>query len=203
MNRIQNIAKKLLLPIALLFAVNYLASFFVARIDLTKNQRYTLSQPTKELLKKVDRPIFIDVLLGGNPPAEFKRIQTETKQLLEEFSTINDHIVFNIVDPMEGEGSKDQITQSLIELGLTPASVTIEQGNSISREVVFPWAMVNSGNKTVKASLLKNSLGASAEARVVNSVQQLEYTLADAIHQVTLTNKKKHSCPQGPWRDAR
>ncbi len=197
MNRIQNIAKKLLLPIALLFAVNYLASFFVARIDLTKNQRYTLSQPTKELLKKVDRPIFIDVLLGGNPPAEFKRIQTETKQLLEEFSTINDHIVFNIVDPMEGEGSKDQITQSLIELGLTPASVTIEQGNSISREVVFPWAMVNSGNKTVKASLLKNSLGASAEARVVNSVQQLEYTLADAIHQVTLTNKKSIAVLKG------
>lgn len=197
MNRIQNIAKKLLLPIALLFAVNYLASFFVARIDLTKNQRYTLSQPTKELLKKVDRPIFIDVLLGGNPPAEFKRIQTETKQLLEEFSTINDHIVFNIVDPMEGEGSKDQITQSLIELGLTPASVTIEQGNSISREVVFPWAMVNSGNKTVKASLLKNSLGASAEARVVNSVQQLEYTLADAIHQVTLTSKKSIAVLKG------
>lgn len=197
MKRIKNIAKKLLLPIVLLFAVNYIASLFVMRIDLTKHQRYTLSEPTKELLKTVEKPIFIDILLGGNPPTEFKRLQTETKQLLEEFNSVNDHIIFNVVDPLEGEGTKDQIVQSLMELGLTPASVTIEEGNSVSREMIFPWAMVNSGNKTVKASLLKNSLGASTKSRINNSVQQLEYTLADAIHQVTVTKKKSIAVIKG------
>ena len=197
MNRIKNIAKKILLPIVILFAINYLASLFVLRLDLTKNQRYTLSEPTKELLKKVEQPIFIDVLLGGNPPAEFKRLQTETQHLLEEFSSINDYIIFNIVDPMESGGSKDQIVQSLMELGLTPASVTIEEGNSVSREMIFPWAMVNSGNKTVKASLLNNSLGANSESRINNSVQQLEYTLSDAIYQVTVTDKKSIAVIKG------
>lgn len=197
MNRIQNITKKILLPIVLLFAINYGASLFVLRLDLTKHQRYTLSEPTKELLDKVEKPIFIDVLLGGNPPAEFKRLQTETKQLLEEFRNLNDQITFNFVDPMESGGSKDQITQSLMELGLTPASVTIEEGNSVTREMIFPWAMVNSGNKTVKASLLKNSLGSSTESRINNSVQQLEYTLADAIHQVIVTEKKSIAVIKG------
>ena len=197
MSRIKNIAKKILLPIVLLFAVNYISSFFVVRVDLTKDQRYTLSKPTKELLKKVDRPIFIDVLLGGNPPAEFKRLQTETKQLLEEFSNVNDYIIFNIVDPLESGGTKEQIAQSLMELGLTPASVTIEEGNSVSREMIFPWAMVNSGSKTVKASLLNNSLGANSEARINNSVQQLEHTLADAIYQVTITDKKSIAVIKG------
>lgn len=197
MSRIKNIAKKILLPIVLLFAVNYISSFFVVRVDLTKDQRYTLSKPTKELLKKVDRPIFIDVLLGGNPPAEFKRLQTETKQLLEEFSNVNDYIIFNMVDPMESGGTKEQIAQSLMELGLTPASVTIEEGNSVSREMIFPWAMVNSGSKTVKASLLNNSLGANTEARINNSVQQLEHTLADAIYQVTITDKKSIAVIKG------
>lgn len=197
MSRVKNIAKKILLPIVLLFAVNYISSFFVVRVDLTKDQRYTLSKPTKELLKKVDRPIFIDVLLGGNPPAEFKRLQTETKQLLEEFSNVNDYIIFNIVDPLESGGTKEQIAQSLMELGLTPASVTIEEGNSVSREMIFPWAMVNSGSKTVKASLLNNSLGANSEARINNSVQQLEHTLADAIYQVTITDKKSIAVIKG------
>ncbi len=197
MSRIKNIAKKILLPIVLLFAVNYISSFFVVRVDLTKDQRYTLSKPTKELLKKVDSPIFIDVLLGGNPPAEFKRLQTETKQLLEEFSNVNDYIIFNMVDPMESGGTKEQIAQSLMELGLTPASVTIEEGNSVSREMIFPWAMVNSGSKTVKASLLNNSLGANTEARINNSVQQLEHTLADAIYQVTITDKKSIAVIKG------
>lgn len=197
MKRIHNIAKKILLPIILLFALNYLVSFLVVRIDLTKHQRYTLSEPTLELLDKVNKPIFIDVLLGGNPPAEFKRLQTETEQLLEEFRSVNNNIVFNIVDPMEGQANKDQVVQSLMELGLTPASVTIEEGNSVSREMIFPWAMVNSSNKTVKASLLKNSLGSSTESRINNSVQQLEYTLADAIHQVTLTEKKSIAVIKG------
>lgn len=197
MKRIKNIAKKILLPILFLLAVNYLASMFVLRIDLTKHQRYTLSEPTKGLLEHVGKPIFIDVLLGGNPPAEFKRLQTETKQLLEEFRSLNDNIIFNIVDPMESGGSKQQIAQSLMELGLTPASVTIEEGNSVSREMIFPWAMVNSGNKTVKASLLKNSLGATTESRINNSVQQLEYTLADAIYQVTITDKKSIAVVKG------
>src|SRR5690606_1474465 len=142
-------------------------------------------------------PIFIDVLLGGNPPAEFKRLQTETKQLLEEFSNVNDYIIFNIVDPLESGGTKEQIAQSLMELGLTPASVTIEEGNSVSREMIFPWAMVNSGSKTVKASLLNNSLGANSEARINNSVQQLEHTLADAIYQVTITDKKSIAVIKG------
>lgn len=197
MNRIKNIAKKILLPIVVLIAINFIASFFVLRLDLTKDKRYTLSDPTKELLKNVERPIFIDVLLGGNPPAEFKRLQTETRQLLEEFSSVNDYIVFSIVDPMESDGTKDQIAQSLMELGLTPASVTIEEGNSVSREMIFPWAMVNSGNKTVKASLLNNSLGSNTESRINNSVQQLEHTLADAIYQVTVTDKKSIAVIKG------
>ncbi|MCM5663379.1 gliding motility-associated ABC transporter substrate-binding protein GldG [Galbibacter mesophilus] len=192
----KNIQRIAFLLVALV-AINYLASFLVVRLDLTKNKRYTLADVSKETVKNTDQVIFVDVLLAGELPSEFKRLHTETKQLLEEFSTVNDKIKVNFIDPLDNNNSKQQNIQSLQELGLTPASVTVEEGNSMSREVVFPWALVNMGEKTVKVSLLQNTLGANSEQRVNNSIQQLEYAFADAFKQLTITEKKKIAVVRG------
>ena len=53
----------------ILFAVNYLASVFHTRFDLTKEKRYTLSKVTKDLLKNLDDDVKIDVFLKGEFPA--------------------------------------------------------------------------------------------------------------------------------------
>ncbi|WP_335964264.1 gliding motility-associated ABC transporter substrate-binding protein GldG [Galbibacter sp. PAP.153] len=188
---------KIILTILVLIGINFLASFMVLRWDLTKNKRYTLSDASKETAKNVDEAIIIDVLLNGDMPPEFKRLQTETKQLLEEFTAVNNHIRINFVNPMDTGAPKEQTIQSLQELGLTPATVTIEEGNSMSRELIFPWALVNMGKKTVKVSLLQNKLGANSEQRINNSVQQLEYTFADAFKQLTIQQKKKIAILKG------
>ncbi|MDG3581854.1 gliding motility-associated ABC transporter substrate-binding protein GldG [Galbibacter pacificus] len=188
---------KIILIILVLLGINFLASFMVLRWDLTKNKRYTLSEASKQTVESVDEAIIIDVLLNGDMPPEFKRLQTETKQLLEEFTAVNNHIRINFVNPMDTGAPKEQTIQSLQELGLTPVTVTIEEGNSMSRELIFPWALVNMGKKTVKVSLLQNKLGTNSEQRINNSVQQLEYTFADAFKQLTIQQKKKIAILKG------
>jgi len=194
---IKNNATKIALLILILIGINFLSSFLVWRFDLTKNKRYTLSEASKNTVETANQVIIIDVLLSGNLPSEFKRLQTETKQLLEEFTTVNNKIRVNYINPLDNNNSKQQNIQSLQELGLTPASVTVEEGNSMSREVVFPWALVNMGEKTVKVSLLQNTLGSNSEQRINNSVQQLEYAFADAFKQLTITEKKKIAILKG------
>ncbi|MEL4308926.1 gliding motility-associated ABC transporter substrate-binding protein GldG [Joostella sp. CR20] len=196
MKALKNTTIKIVVCFLILFGINYVTSFMVLRFDLTKNKRYTLSEASKETVT-TNQAIIIDVLLAGNLPTEFKRIQTETKQLLEEFEQVNSNIQVNFIDPLDNNNSKEQNIQALQELGLTPASVTIEQGNSMSREVVFPWALVNMGEKTVKVSLLHNKLGANSEQRINNSVQQLEYAFADAFKQLTITDKNKIAVLKG------
>ncbi|QLE02682.1 gliding motility-associated ABC transporter substrate-binding protein GldG [Galbibacter sp. BG1] len=197
MNSVKNNATKISILLLVLFGINFLVSFLVFRIDLTKNKRYTLAEASKETVKSTEQPVFIDVLLAGNLPSEFKRLQDETRQLLEEFETVNNKIRVNFIDPLDNDNPKQQNIRSLQELGLTPVSVTVEEGNSMSREVVFPWALVNMGEKTVKVSLLQNELGANSEQRVNNSVQQLEYAFADAFKQLTITDKKKIAILKG------
>src|SRR6202008_5162766 len=62
----------------LVAAVNFLASNFHARLDLTKEKRYTLSKATKDLLKNLEDDVQIDVFLKGEFPAGFRKLANST-----------------------------------------------------------------------------------------------------------------------------
>ena len=121
----------------------------------------------------------------------------ETIQLLESFAAKNKNIQYNLVNPLADEAQAQQTISDLQRIGLTPANVTIEENGKVSQELVFPWAMVNYQNKTVKVPLLKNKLGSSAEERINNSVQQLEYVFADAFTKLAIQEKKRVAIIKG------
>ena len=47
--------------------MNVLVHQVVCRWDMTDDKRYTISQPTKELLKELDSELLVTVLLGVRP----------------------------------------------------------------------------------------------------------------------------------------
>ena len=177
--------------------VNLLASYVHVRIDLTEDKRYTLSREAIATATQFESPVIIDVLLSGNLPSEFAKLKSETALLLEQFAVENKNIKFDFVNPLEDAASRQQTIAELQQIGLTPANVTIEEDGKVSQELVFPWAMVNHGNKTVKVPLLKNKLGSSSEERVNNSVQQLEYAFADAFTKLGIKEKKRIAVIKG------
>jgi Ni,Fe-hydrogenase maturation factor len=75
--------------IAVLVLLNGIGSQFFHRFDLTQDKRYTLSPTSLSILKEVKEPLIVDVFLKGQFPGEFKKLQTETQQLLEEFKAYN------------------------------------------------------------------------------------------------------------------
>ncbi len=92
--------KVLLTTIAILVVLNFAGNFFFKRFDLTADKRYTLSQTSLNIIKEVKEPLYVDVFLEGNFPGEFKKLQTETQQLLEEFKAYNSNIIFQFVNPL-------------------------------------------------------------------------------------------------------
>ncbi len=190
-------AVTLLKVIVALVAVNLLASFVYTRFDLTEDKRYTLSEPAIEVAQKFETPVIVDVLLDGNIPAEFAKLKAETIQLLESFASKNRNIKFNLVDPMEDSENPQETVAQLQSLGLQPANVTVEENGKVSNELVFPWAMVNFNDQTVRVPLLKNKLGSTAEERINNSVQQLEYAFADAFTKLSIEEKKSIAVIKG------
>ena len=176
----QNIKQLVVIALSLI-AVNIIGNYFFKRFDLTEDKRYTLSETSLNIIKSVDSPLIIDVFLEGNFPPEFKRLQDETKQLLEEFSAYNSNIIFVFANPIEKEEERVAVMKQFYERGLQPLNITVENKGKQSQEVVFPWAIATYGDKSTKVSLLKNLMGATTEQKVISSVQHLEFAFAEAI----------------------
>ncbi len=193
----KNNLKNLLFTIAILVIANSIGSQFFHRFDLTKDQRYTLSPTSLHILKEVKDPLIIDVFLKGQFPGEFKKLQTETQQLLEEFKAYNPNVVFQFINPLENEQEQDTIMKTFMERGLTPINITLDDKGKQTQEVVFPWAIATYNNRSVKVPLLKNMMGASTAEKVVSSVQHLEYAFANAFNTITKVKEKKVAIIKG------
>lgn len=184
--------KKIASVLLVLIVVNVASHFAFKRFDLTADKRYTLSETSLKIISEVTQPLYVDVFLEGNFPGEFKKLQTETQQLLEEFKAQNSNIIFQFVNPLADEGiDKDAVFQSFVERGLTPVNVTVNDKGQQTQEIVFPWAIATCGDKSVKVPLLKNMIGASTAEKVVSSVQHLEYAFANAFNTVSRDKQKK------------
>ena len=189
--------KTLGITIFILVVLNVLGTLFFHRFDLTKDKRYTLSPTSLGILKQVQNPLSIKIYMEGDLPADFKRLQQETKQLLEEFQAYNKNIVFEFVDPLENEEESDELTKSLFQKGLTPINITVDDKGKQSQEMVFPWAVAVYNEKEVNIPLLKNIMGASTTQKVIGSIQHLEYSIADAINKITKNKQKKVAIIRG------
>ena len=175
----------------LLLVINYIAQQWHSRIDLTQDKRYTLSETTRKTLSQIQQPLVIDVLLKGNIPTEFKKLQTEAIQLLEEYTAANDHLIVNFVNPLEDEPNADAAIQNLINNGLQPLQIAQTEAGKSSVEYIFPWAVISDGKRVEKVRLFIDKLGTTDQERVQNSVQRLEYNLSDALHKFTVKKQKK------------
>lgn len=181
-----------------LIAVNFISSRVYNRFDLTSDKRYTLNKAALNVIKDIDSPIAIDVLLQGEDfPSEFRRLQAETRQLLEEFSAYNNNITFNFLNPIEDDATRGRNIKQLQARGLTPRQVNVQENGKSSQEIVFPWAIASYNNKTVIIPLIKNKIGASQQELVSNSVQHLEYAFADGFSKLVNPKRRKIAILKG------
>lgn len=180
-----------------LIITNIVANLAFKRFDLTSDHRYTLSETSLTILSTVNEPLYVDVFLEGSFPGEFKKLQNETQQLLEEFKAQNPNIVFQFINPLEDDTTRDKTIQQFYERGMLPINITVNNKGKQTEEVVFPWAVVSYGKKSTKVPLLKNMLGASTAQKVESSVQHLEYAFANGLNTVTQLRKKKIAVIKG------
>ena len=193
----QHDLKALIIVILVLIVLNLISAKVFVRADLTQDKRYTLSKTSKDVVDAVIEPLYIDIFLKGNFPGEFKRLQTETSQLLEELKAQNPNIIFQFVNPLENPDEREAVMQSFMERGLTPINITLDDKGKQTQEVVFPWAIATYGDKSIKVPLLKNMMGASTEEKVISSVQHLEYAFANAINTISTAKEKKIAIIKG------
>ena len=190
--------KHILILVIALIAINVISGTFYKRFDLTTDNRYTLSESATQIIEAIESPIRIDVFLKGEDfPSEFRRLQNETKQLLEEFAALNNNIVFKFINPLEDESTRERNIQQLTQRGLKPMQLSVQESGKSTQAVIFPYALASYNEQTVVIPLVKNKIGASQQELVNNSVQNLEYTFADGFSKLTNPKRRKIAILKG------
>ena len=163
--------------------VNVISYYFFTRLDLTSEKRYTLSKSTKNLLKKVDEPVLYRVYLEGEFPADFKRLQNETKEMLNQFRAYNKNIEYEFVNPnnFEDQQERQVFYQKLAQKGIMPTQIQVNTGNGVTTQVLIPAAdVIYKGNET-SIQLLQSQKYVDQSQLLNNSIQSLEYVLSNPI----------------------
>jgi len=163
--------KKLVITIVALIAINIIGSYIFKRFDLTHDKRYTLSETSLGILKNAGEPLFVDIYLDGQFPGEFKKLQTETQQLLEEFKAYNSNVVFRFVNPLDdSEDSNDMKRELIFKLykldnAIIPDSIEKKVKASIKAIPNLDEAIVNSfqGNGMTPASITVEDKGKQSQ----------------------------------------
>lgn len=163
--------------------VNVIGYYVFGRLDLTSERRYTLSKSTKSMLKKIDEPLLYRVYLEGDLPSDFKRLQNETKEMLNQFRAYNKNIQYEFVNPNSFEDPKERqvFYQKLAQKGIQPTQIQVSTATGYSQQVLIPAADVIYKGQETSIQLLQSQKYVDQVQLLNNSIQSLEYVLSNGI----------------------
>lgn len=173
----------------LIIAVNFVASVFHSRLDLTKEKRYTLSNASKQLLRNLDEPVMIDVFLKGDFPSGFKKLSLSVSELLKEFKENGKrHIIYNFHEPDETITEGRRYADTLMSMGAAPINLKVQLKAGEQQQYVFPVAWVRYKNRSLLVNLYTGGKRLITPEELNSAEALMEYQFINAINKITQEN---------------
>lgn len=156
------------------------------RIDFTEDKRFTLNPTSKEIVRNLDKDIYITIFLDGELPSGFNRLKQASLDMAHDLrSYANGRIKVNIINPNAGsEQDQKELSEALISRGLYPTNLSVKTSTGFSQKLIFPAAIINHGDHEINVPLLQNRIGQNPEQILNNSIQNLEYAFVSAIKKI-------------------
>lgn len=186
----------LLLANGLVFVllINLLSADHFFRLDLTEEGRYTIKEPTRELLRDLDDEVYVEVFLEGELNAEFRRFRKAIEETLTEFSIYSDNkvkFIFTNPEAAMSDKAQSEFMQELGRKGITPTRVVDPKGGQVTEKIIFPGALISYGGLETGVMLLKGNKAGSPEEEINQSIEGIEFELANGIYKLVNTDQKR------------
>ncbi|MFM7912838.1 MAG: Gldg family protein, partial [Bacteroidota bacterium] len=185
---------RLALVLGALILINVLASFQNWRLDLTAEQRYSLHPNTRALMAGLKDVVFVRVYLEGDFPPGFRKLRNTTEDLLRQMRRESGgKLEFEFTDPsaQADRKSTNELFEQLYKQGLQPTDLQVRgEDNSMSRQVIWPGAMVYYRGQEKSANFLLGGSPGATPMQILNaSEENLEFALVDAIDKIVRIKK--------------
>jgi ABC-2 type transport system permease protein len=174
--------------------INLLASDHFFRIDLTEEDRYSIKDQTRTILRDLEDDVYVEVFLEGELNAGFKRFQKSILETLDEFKVYSDNKVhYVLTNPSAAAGKKAQseFMADLATRGVQPTNVIDTKDGQRSEKIIFPGVIVSYGGAETGVTLLKGNKARTPEEEINQSIEGIEFELANAIYKLANTERKR------------
>lgn len=190
----------------LLVSVNWLASVYHARIDLTNEKRFTLSTATKKILRNLDDQVEVKIFLKGDFPSGFKKLANSTQETLEEFQEASSgKLKYSFVSPDElMDDTEVKWGDTLSAMGLYPINLKSQLKKGEQQQLVYPVALLRYKEKVLPVKLY-NGIPNIGRQEINSAEALMEFQLADGIYKLSEKVKPMiaYSIGNGEPQDAR
>ncbi len=178
---------ELTLIVGIIIFLNIIATRYFFRLDLTTDRHFSLSETSKELLTKLNQKVYVEVFLDGALTPDYERLKRAVKEKLDEISIYsNGNIQYRFTNPnaIEDKKLKQQYASQLVQKGIEYRYERIENEGNVSEQLIFPSALISSGNKEIPVMFLKGNKTAPIAEQLNQSVEVVEYQLMAALRKL-------------------
>lgn len=177
-----------------LVLINLLSSQFFFRLDLTEEKRYSIHEATREMLSNLDDDVYIEVFLEGELNAGFRRFQKSIRETLETFRIYSDNRVqYSFTDPATALSRKAQqeYMADLAAKGIQPTNVIDTRNGERVEKIIFPGLLISYGGAEQGVMLLKGNKAGTPEEEINQSIEGIEFEIANAMYKLMETDPKQ------------
>ena len=155
--------------VILLVIINILGTKFHAKLDLTENKIYSLSDASKNILKRIDDNLIIKCFFSKNLPENYEINKRYLKDLLDEYvSFSNGKMKYEFIDPEEAPEWRDK----LVAIGIPKVQITGISNDKFEVKNIYMGVVFYYQDKKEVIPVLK-------------SVKNLEYIISTIIKKLT------------------
>ena len=186
--------------IAFVILLNIIGTHYFFRLDLTEEKRYSIKEPTKDLLKNLEDVVYVEVFLEGELNPSFKRLRNSIEETLTEFQIYSDHkIQFTFTDPSGAmtQKSRNEFMSGLASKGIQALPVIESKDGERSEKIIFPGALISSAGFETGVMLFKGNRTLGSQEVLNQSIEGIEFELANAIYKISSTNRKRVGMVKG------
>lgn len=176
-----------------LLLVNLLSSHFFFRLDLTEEKRYSIHPTTREMLSKLDDDVYVEIFLEGEMNAGFRRFQKSIRETMEMFRIYSGNKVqYSFTDPGTAlsQKARSEFMADLSAKGIQPTNVIDTRDGERVEKIIFPGALVSYGGVETGVMLLKGNKAQTPEEEINQSIEGIEFEIANAIYKLTESDPK-------------
>ena len=195
----------LIIIVVFLLLVNIISAYKYSRLDMTADQRYSISEGSVAFLKdssNFKNRLSLKIYLDGNLPADLKFFQNTLKDKLNDFKEIvGDRIEYIFIDPNQGNENDNQALKESIYSkgnGILPMDIHFTKNGTNNQLTIWPGAIINYGGENVNIIQLlpgttpENPFNISDLNKVViEGIKNLEYELISSMKRAMQTKKPR------------